>query len=112
MTEAYEHTGRSGEPWTIRQVQAIDSDPMFAGARFTCSVESGEVGFEVEVEFAPIYYHVATLRQRRRLPETAVGLVRTALDQGASEATRIRVSSDGVARRDGEVVAALFAPAV
>lgn len=107
MNEGHEHHTSAGS-WQIRQIQAVDTDPMFSGAEYTFSVESDELGFEVQVAFAPIFYHLASLRQRVRLPETARGLVTRLLDQGVATAAAIHVGSDGVAKHAGRVLAHLL----
>ena len=107
MTEGHEHHTCAGS-WQIRQIQAVDVDPMFSGTEYTFSVESDELGFDVRVTFAPIFYHLASLRQRVRLPETARGLVTRLLDQGVATAARIHVGSDGVAKHGGLILARLL----
>ncbi len=97
-----------GEAWKIRQVQALDDDPMVHGARYTFSVESEKAGFEVEVVLAPIYFHLASARERLELGSTAARLVCDALDAGVRTAAQVRVSSDGVAMLDGAPLAQLF----
>lgn len=107
MTKGHEHHTCAGS-WQIRQIQAVDTDPMFSGVEYTFSVESDELGFEVQVTFAPIFYHLASLRHRVRLPETARGLVTRLLDHGVATAASIHVGSDGVAKHAGRVLAKLL----
>lgn len=112
MVEPHDYEDAQGRTWRIRLVQVVETDPMFAGAGYTYSVEGpggssgteGGLGFEVSVRFAPIFYDLLTLEQRRGLRGRALGLVEAALDRGQDGPAEIRVSSDGAAKLDGETL--------
>lgn len=110
MTEAHTYEDSGGRSWRLRLVQVIDVDPMFDGVVHTFSVEAAgpggdaERGFEISVRYAPIFYDLLTLAQRRQLRRRSLGLVESLLDRGHEGPGEIRVSSDGAAIFRGEVL--------
>lgn len=96
MTEASRLTV-DGETWQLRCIQALDSDPLFAGARYRFSVESGAQSFEVLVKASPIFVNLLGLEQRRHLRLGAERLVERLLREGHRGDATVRISGDGVA---------------
>jgi hypothetical protein len=97
MTDVAVHTVGDGQV-QLRLVHTSAQDPLFDAARYVYSVESAEAGFELAVEFAPIFVHLLSLRDRANLVRLAERVVRDAVDAGVAEAATVRVSSDGTPR--------------
>ena len=107
MTEVLDHQA-GGVSFQIRCLQALDDDPLFKGAGYTFAVEGGDRGFEVQVGFATTYVHLLVWSERLGLERQASRLVARLLDDGVREATKVRVSADGVAMRGDEVLEVLL----
>lgn len=86
-----------GETWEVRCLQALDSDPLFEGARYRFSVESGSGTFEVVVRTSAIFVSLLGLEQRRHLQDAAERLVERLLQEGHREDATVRISGDGIA---------------
>lgn len=106
--KVFEHSTPEGDEFQLRVVQALDHDPMFTPARYTISAERGGDGFEIDVELAPIYYHLLASPGRLKLTESAVRAAEAALDTGLREPAQVTVSSDGAVRLHARTVGHLL----
>ncbi len=92
MSESMASDDRAAE---LRCIQALDSDPLFEGARYTFSVERQGAGFDLVVTVSPYFVNLLTFDDRRRLETIAHAAAARALAAGASEASIVRISADG-----------------
>lgn len=79
----------------LRCIQALDSDPLFKGARYTFSVERQGAGFDLVVAVSRYFVNLLTFDGRRKLESIARDVAARALATGVSDATTVRISADG-----------------
>lgn len=106
--KAHEHTTPEGDEFQLRLIQALDSDPMFGPTRYTISAEHGGEGFEIEVDVAPIYYHLLPPASRVTLEDSAFDAVRAALDTGLRERGEVAIVSSGAVMLHARKIADLL----
>lgn len=97
----------ASEPPRIFRLQALDRDPLFAGARYTFAVDDPAGGFDVVVVVSPYFVGLLSLEGRRELGERARTCVELMLEAGRRGPTTLRVSAEGTLRADDEILGAL-----
>ncbi len=104
----HEHTTPEGDEFQLRLIQALDSDPMFGPTRYTISAEEGGAGFEIEVDVAPIFYHLLPPESRMALAESAFDAACAALDTGLRERAEVAIVSSGAVMLHARKIAELL----
>lgn len=114
MSESHVHACPDGKSFKISKIQEVREQPMVQGIHYTFQVDpeggadESAVAFDICVRFAPIFCAIASPQQRTELGAHAAALVTNVLDSGRREATDLRITSDGAATVEGNLVGRLF----